>query len=113
MVVFYGLSVEMDWLFKITHKASTLNSTRYGTLGPTIERTLADVKLEAAFFLADSDGQWSGTIGFDMKEHCRLRDRCALVSRVQRKRFVSADMNPQNLARLVHRLAALQSTPEK
>src|SRR5579863_9990378 len=39
-----------------------------GTLGSTIERILADLNPEAAYFLADDDGQRSASIIFDMKD---------------------------------------------
>jgi hypothetical protein len=42
-----------------------------GTLGTTIERILADLKPEAAYFFADDDGQRSGSVVFDMKTHRR------------------------------------------
>ena len=39
-----------------------------GTLGSTVERILADLKPEAAYFYADDSGQRSGSIVFDMKD---------------------------------------------
>jgi hypothetical protein len=39
-----------------------------GTLGSTIEKILADLNPEAAYFLADDDGQRSASIIFDMKD---------------------------------------------
>jgi hypothetical protein len=42
-----------------------------GTLGPTIERILADLKREAAYFFVDDSGQRSGSIVFDMKDTWR------------------------------------------
>jgi hypothetical protein len=39
-----------------------------GTLGATIERILADLKPEAAYFYSDDSGQRSGSIVFDMKD---------------------------------------------
>ena len=38
-----------------------------GTFGPTVERILAELKPEAAYFLADDHGNRSGSIVFDMK----------------------------------------------
>src|SRR5258708_7551473 len=43
-----------------------------GTLGPTIERILADLKPEAAYFFADDSGQRSGSIVFDMKDTSQI-----------------------------------------
>ena len=43
-----------------------------GTLGTTIERILADLKPEAAYFMADDNGQRSGSIVFDMKDASQI-----------------------------------------
>ena len=43
-----------------------------GTLGTTIERLLADLKPEAAYFFADDEGQRSGSVVFDMKEPSQI-----------------------------------------
>jgi hypothetical protein len=43
-------------------------AAKAGTLGSTIERILADLKPEAAYFYADDAGQRTGSIVFDMKE---------------------------------------------
>jgi hypothetical protein len=43
-----------------------------GTLGTTIEGILADLKPEAAYFLADDSGQRSGSIVFDMKDSSQI-----------------------------------------
>lgn len=43
-----------------------------GTLGSTIEKILADLKPEAAYFLADDDGHRSGSIVFDMKDTSQI-----------------------------------------
>jgi hypothetical protein len=43
-----------------------------GTLGTTIERILADLKPEAAYFMADDNGQRSGSIVFDMKDSSQI-----------------------------------------
>jgi hypothetical protein len=48
-------------------------AAKTGTLGTTIERILADLKPEAAYFFADDSGQRSGSIVFDMKGHRRFR----------------------------------------
>jgi len=99
MVVFYGSGVEMDWLFKITHKGPTLDSARDGTLGPTIERILADLKPGVAYLFAGSDGQRSCTVVFDIKKYRRFRRSLSLGFSRSTQTFVAADMNPQNLAK--------------
>jgi hypothetical protein len=43
-----------------------------GTLGSTIEGILADLKPEAAYFLADDNGNRSGSIVFDMKDTSQI-----------------------------------------
>jgi len=42
------------------------------TLGPTVERILAESKPEAAHFFVDDDGQRSASIGFDMKDTAQV-----------------------------------------
>ena len=43
-----------------------------GSLGPTIERILADLKPEAAYFLADDNGNRSGSIVFNMEDSSQI-----------------------------------------
>jgi hypothetical protein len=43
-------------------------AAKAGTLGTTVEKILADLKPEAAYFFADDHGNRSGSIVFDMKE---------------------------------------------
>jgi len=43
-------------------------AAKAGTLGSTVEKILADLKPEAAYFFADDSGQRSGSIVFDMKD---------------------------------------------
>jgi len=43
-----------------------------GTLGTTIDKILADLKPEAAYFLADDNGNRSGSIVFDMKDTSQI-----------------------------------------
>src|SRR6204780_1815598 len=47
-------------------------AAKAGTLGSTIEKILADLKPEAAYFLADDNGQRSGSIVFDMKDPSQI-----------------------------------------
>jgi len=56
-------------LLRVSIPAETGNAAaKNGTLGTTIERILADLKPEAAYFFADDSGQRSGSIVFDMKD---------------------------------------------
>jgi hypothetical protein len=43
-----------------------------GTLGSTIERLVAELKPEAAYFFADDHGQRSGSIVFDMTDTAQI-----------------------------------------
>ena len=47
-------------------------AAKAGTLGSTIEKILADLKPEAAYFLADDHGNRSGSIVFDMKDTSQI-----------------------------------------
>jgi hypothetical protein len=47
-------------------------AAKAGTMGSTIERILADLKPEAAYFFADDAGNRSGSIVFDMKDTSQI-----------------------------------------
>src|SRR5271154_4202411 len=47
-------------------------AVKAGTLGSTIERILADLKPEAAYFLADDNGDRSGSVVFDMQDSSQI-----------------------------------------
>jgi hypothetical protein len=47
-------------------------AAKAGTLGPSIEQILAELKPEAAYFFADDNGQRSGSIVFDLKETSQI-----------------------------------------
>ena len=47
-------------------------AAKAGTLGSRIEGILADLKPEAAYFLADDSGNRSGSIVFDMKDTSQI-----------------------------------------
>jgi hypothetical protein len=47
-------------------------AAKAGTLGSTLEKILADLKPEAAYFLADDNGNRSGSIVFDMKDTSQI-----------------------------------------
>ena len=49
-------------------------AAKAGTLGSTVEKIVADLKPEAAYFFNDDNGNRSGSIVFDMKElHHKFR----------------------------------------
>ena len=63
----------MRMLLRVSIPVETGNAAaKDGTLGTTIERILADLKPEAAYFLADDNGQRSGSIVFDMKDTSQI-----------------------------------------
>jgi len=71
---------------------------RKGTLGSTIERILADLKPEAAYFVAADSGERCAVVVFDMKESSELPKVAepwflALNAHVT----VRPTMNPQDL----------------
>jgi hypothetical protein len=47
-------------------------AVKAGTLGSTVEKILADLKPEAAYFLTDDNGNRSGSIVFDMKDSSEM-----------------------------------------
>ena len=59
----------MRMLLRVSFPVEAGNAAaKAGTLGTTVERILADLKPEAAYFFADDDGQRSGSIVFDMQD---------------------------------------------
>ncbi len=75
-------------------------AAKAGTLGSTVERILADLKPEAAYFFADDSGQRSGSIVFDMKDTSQIP---AVVEpwflAFNAKVSLRPIMNPQDLAK--------------
>jgi len=47
-------------------------AVKAGTLGSTVERILADLKPEAAYFYTDDNGNRCGSIVFDMKDSSQM-----------------------------------------
>ncbi|MBV8731668.1 MAG: hypothetical protein JO336_17820 [Acidobacteriia bacterium] len=47
-------------------------AAKAGTLGTMVEKILADLKPEAAYFFADDNGQRSGSIVFDMNDTAEI-----------------------------------------
>ena len=63
----------MRMLLRVSIPVETGNAAaKDGTLGSTIEGILADLKPEAAYFLADDNGNRSGSIVFDMKDAAQI-----------------------------------------
>ena len=63
----------MRMLLRVSIPVETGNAAaKAGTLGPTIEKILGDLKPEAAYFLADDNGNRSGSIVFDMKDSSQI-----------------------------------------
>src|SRR5205085_11860977 len=61
-----GGKTVMRMLLRVSIPVESGNAAaKAGTLGSTVERILADLKPEAAYFFADDDGQRSGSIVFD------------------------------------------------
>jgi hypothetical protein len=47
-------------------------AAKAGTLGSTVERIVADLKPEAAYFFADDNGERCAAIVFDMKDASQI-----------------------------------------
>jgi hypothetical protein len=47
-------------------------AAKAGTLGTTVQKILADLKPEAAYFFADDNGNRSGSIVFDMQDTSQI-----------------------------------------
>ena len=63
----------MRMLLRVSIPVETGNAAaKDGTLGSTIEGIFADLKPEAAYFLADDNGNRSGSIVFDMKDTSQI-----------------------------------------
>jgi len=63
----------MRMLLRVSIPVETGNAAaKDGMLGTTIEKILADLKPEAAYFFADDNGNRSGSIVFDMKDSSEI-----------------------------------------
>ena len=63
----------MRMLLRVSIPVESGNAAaKAGTLGSTIERIVADLKPEAAYFFADDNGERSGSIVFDMKDTSQI-----------------------------------------
>jgi hypothetical protein len=91
----------MRMLLRVSIPVESGNAAaKAGTLGSTIEKILADLKPEAAYFIADDDGNRSGSIVFDMQDQSEIPS-------VAEPRFLAFNakvsirpvMTPQDLAK--------------
>jgi hypothetical protein len=63
----------MRMLLRVSMPVEAGNAAaKAGTLGSTVERIVADLKPEAAFFFVDDNGDRSASIVFDMKETSQI-----------------------------------------
>jgi len=63
----------MRMLLRVTIPVETGNAAaKAGTLGSTVQKILADLKPEAAYFFADDQGRRCGSVVFDMKESSQI-----------------------------------------
>lgn len=63
----------MRMLLRVSIPVESGNAAaKAGTLGSTVEKILADLKPEAAYFFADDDGARSGSVVFDMKDTSQI-----------------------------------------
>ena len=91
----------MRMLLRVSVPVETGNAAaKDGTLGSTVERILADLKPEAAYFYADDNGQRAGSIVFDMQDASQIPAIAepwfiAFNARVSLRPI----MNPQDLAK--------------
>ena len=63
----------MRMLLRVSIPVETGNAAaKAGTLGSTVERIVADLKPEAAYFFADDDGRRAGSVVFDMTDTSQI-----------------------------------------
>jgi hypothetical protein len=82
-------------------------AAKAGTLGSTVERILADLKPEAAYFFVDDSGQRSGAMVFDMKDPSQIPGIAEpWFLAFNAKVWFRPVMNPQDLAKAGPSIAA-------
>ena len=65
--------ISMRMLLRVSIPVAEGNAAiKAGTLGSTIERILAELKPEAAYFFTDDQGNRTGSIVFDMKDASQM-----------------------------------------
>ena len=98
----------MRMLLRVSIPVETGNAAvKAGTLGPTIEKILADLKPEASYFLADDSGRRSASVVFDMTDSSQ-------IPAIAEPWFLAFNatislrpvMNPQDLAAAVPSISA-------
>ena len=91
----------MRMLLRVSIPVETGNAAaKAGTLGTTIDKILADLKPEAAYFMADDDGQRAGSIVFDMKDTSQIPAIAEpWFMAFNAKVSLRPVMNPQDLAK--------------
>ena len=63
----------MRMLLRVSIPVETGNAAaKAGTLASTVEKILADLKPEAAYFYTDDSGNRSGSVVFDMKDSSEI-----------------------------------------
>src|SRR5690348_1145874 len=63
----------MRMLLRVSIPVETGNAAaKAGTLASTVEKILADLKPEAAYFFADDNGNRCGSIVFDLKDSSKI-----------------------------------------
>jgi hypothetical protein len=86
-------------LLRVSIPVETGNAAaKAGTLGSTVEKILADLKPEAAYFLNDDNGNRSGSIVFDMKDSSQIPAIAEWFLAFNAKVSFRPVMNPQDLA---------------
>jgi hypothetical protein len=64
---------QMRTLLRVSIPVETGNAAiKAGTIGSTIEKILADLKPEAAYFFNDDSGNRTGSIVFDLKDSSQI-----------------------------------------
>ena len=91
----------MRMLLRVSIPVETGNAAaKAGTLGSTIERILATLKPEAAYFIADDDGNRSGSFVFDMQDSSQIPSIAEpWFLAFNAKISLRPVMNPQDLAK--------------
>jgi hypothetical protein len=66
-------NIHVRMLLRVSIPVESGNAAaKSGTLGSTVERILADLKPEAAYFFVDDNGNRAGAMIFDMKDSSEL-----------------------------------------